>query len=979
MVQSTHLGTRNIPLKLAAAITAIVKAEWESGSFLDKVTPITRDLLRFWDPQGSFSDLRKFNFHIGQWQAILNSIYIHEVLKIKNVQDIYMTIEPQLLQEMDLIDMQKNKYSHPKYCIKMATGTGKTWVMHALLIWQYLNAKNEETLTGNYSKNFLFIAPGLIVYERLLDAYLGKVQDNGQRDVETSDLKVFEDIFIPESYRDEIFNFVQSAVCQKEEIGKKTTGDGLIAITNWHLLVEDEELEEEISPLEDPTAAIRKEFPIRPGTSAGHSLDVLDNQYFRGKQLDYLANLKDIVSFNDEAHHLGEWKQDDEILEKKWQKALNHIQKDKKDRFIQIDFSATPYNEIGSGLKRQIHYFPHIIVNFELKEAIQRGLVKTVAIDRRKELAAIPLDDPDLDFKAEREGKDVKGLSDGQRIMLRAGWSKLKILEDGFIKFDKEKYPKMLVVCEDTNVVPFVMQFMKQEGLSDEELMEIHSNKKGEVKPDEWEEIKQKLFSLDKHANPKIIVSVLMLKEGFDVNNICVVVPLRASSSSKLLEQLIGRGLRLMWREPEYNEIKNENREKLLVKKQEPSNYMDILSVIEHPRFIEFYDRVLAETLGIVKEMPSKERVVGDLIIITLKENYKDYDLFWPIIIHDKEEFIEIGELSLGDLESFPTSLDKLKQIIPKKEGDTFYGEELTVKTRFGEYVVTADLFNAKNYNAFISKLVSIVSAVRVKVSARNTKSFPTMQINSAHIAQLADRYIKTKLFNEEFDPLKDNNWRILLLTESRITEHIIRNISKKIYDLQNKLDIAEAKIVKRYFSEITELKGREEYCVKVSKSIYPKIPFPSNKGGFERAFIEFVDRDTKVERFTKISEYAHNFANILYIREDGLLAHYFPDFMVKIGKAIYIVETKAERDVNSPNVQFKQNATIDWKNKINELNEENRMGCEWKYVLLGEKTFYSMSDKGATTEEILEYNLMSKSKIKGTLTRFTSDDDDKF
>ena len=270
-----------------------------------------------------------------------------------------------------------------------------------------------------------------------------------------------------------------------------------------------------------------------------------------------------------------------------------------------------------------------------------------------------------------------------------------------------------------------------------------------------------------------------MLREGFDVNNICVVVPLRASSSSKLLEQLIGRGLRLMWREPEYNEIKNENREKLLVKKQEPSNYMDILSVIEHPRFIEFYDRVLAETLGIVKEMPSKERVVGDLIIITLKENYKDYDLFWPIIIHDK-----------------------VKQIIPKKEGDTFYGEELTVKTRFGEYVVTADLFNAKNYNAFISKLVSIVSAVRVKVSARNTKSFPTMQINSAHIAQLADRYIKTKLFNEEFDPLKDNNWRILLLTESRITEHIIRNISKKIYDLQNKLDIAEAKIVKRYLGK---------------------------------------------------------------------------------------------------------------------------------------------------------------------------------
>ena len=589
-------------------------------------------------------------------------------------------------------------------------------------------------------------------------------------------------------------------------------------------------------------------------------------------------------------------------------------------------------------------------------------------------MAALP-----LDFKVEREGNDIKSLSEGQRVMLRAGLSKLKILEEGFLKFDKEKYPKMLVVCEDTNVVPYVTQFMHQEGLSDDEIMEIHSNKKGEVKPDEWEAIKQRLFNLDKHANPKVIISVLMLKEGFDVNNICVVVPLRASSSSTLLEQLIGRGLRLMWREPEFTEIKDENREKLLIKKEEPDNYLDILSVIEHPRFIEFYDRVLAETLGVVKEMPKKGRVVGDLIIIPLKEGFADYDLFWPIIIHDKEEFIEIGELSVDDLEPFPTSLEKLKQIIPKKEGDVFYGEELTVKTRFGEYAVKADLFNAKNYNSFISKLVNVVSAVPVKVSKRNTKMFPIMQINSAQIAQLADKFIRHKLFNEEFDPLKDNNWRILLLTESRITEHIIRNISKSIYDLQNKLDINEAKIVKRYFSEVTELKGREEYCVRVSKSIYSKIPFPSNKGGFERSFIEFVDRDTKVERFIKINEYAHNFANILYIREDGLLAHYFPDFMVKIGNVMYVVETKAEKDVNSPNVKLKQISTIDWINKINDLDEEKRMSCTWKYVLLGEYTFYSMSDKGATTEEILEYNLMSKSKLKGTLTRFTSNKDDKY
>ena len=83
MVQAYNLGTRNVPLKLAKAISEVSNKEWRDGSFLEKVSPISRDLLRFWDPEGSFSDLRNFNFHKGQWQAILNTIYVHEVLKTK--------------------------------------------------------------------------------------------------------------------------------------------------------------------------------------------------------------------------------------------------------------------------------------------------------------------------------------------------------------------------------------------------------------------------------------------------------------------------------------------------------------------------------------------------------------------------------------------------------------------------------------------------------------------------------------------------------------------------------------------------------------------------------------------------------------------------------------------------------------------------------------------------------------------------------
>ena len=196
MVNVKSLGTGNTPLLLAEIITKKVNKEWDEGGFIEKVSPVTRDLLRFWDPKGSFSDVRKYNFHEGQWQAIINSIYVHEILKIKGVHDMYMSTNPELLQEMDLINLKKDKYSHPKYCIKMATGTGKTWVMHALLIWQYLNAKNEIEKSGRYSKNFLIIAPGIIVYERLLDAFLGKRDKDGNRNFELSDFKQFEDLFL---------------------------------------------------------------------------------------------------------------------------------------------------------------------------------------------------------------------------------------------------------------------------------------------------------------------------------------------------------------------------------------------------------------------------------------------------------------------------------------------------------------------------------------------------------------------------------------------------------------------------------------------------------------------------------------------------------------------------------------------------------------------------------------------------------------
>ena len=86
------------------------------------------------------------------------------------------------------------------------------------------------------------------------------------------------------------------------------------------------------------------------------------------------------------------------------------------------------------------------------------------------------------------------------------------------------------------------------------------------------------------------------LREGFDVNNICVIVPLRSSQAQILLEQTIGRGLRLMWRDPEYADIKRENRERIN-RGEEPGSLIDILSIVEHPAFQSFYDELMREGL----------------------------------------------------------------------------------------------------------------------------------------------------------------------------------------------------------------------------------------------------------------------------------------------------------------------------------------------------------------------------------------------
>lgn len=963
------INSSNISLELAHRLTDVVNAAWKSGEMLEKVTPTTASLLNYWFGEG-FCNERVRNFHEGQRQAILNIIYLHEVMGENCVMDAYQGIIPELMDRADLAQLAKPKYQMPKYAVKMATGTGKTWVMHALIIWQMLNARHEDVESGRFTQKFLIVAPGLIVYDRLLDAFCGrKKRDEEYRDPQTNDYYMNQEVFIPERYRDEVFSFIQNNVVTKEDgIGRKTTGEGLIALTNWHLFENQMEEKNQAEDVDDsstvtPAEIISDLLPIRPGKSAGNDLGMLDRRALGGTELEYLAGLKDLMVINDEAHHIHEIKRNGETEEVEWQRGLNAISATKGTRFIQVDFSATPFDTKGTGEKQVKLFFPHIIVDFDLPMAMKQGLVKLLLLDRRQELTDLE----NLDYNAERDeqGK-VVGLSEGQRMMLRAGLTKLNKLEEEFLKNDASKNPKMLIVCQDTTVSPFVEEFLKSEGLEDEDIVTIDSNKQGEVKDEEWQEIKKKLFDIDRYKSPKVVISVLMLREGFDVNNICVLVPLRSSQAPILLEQLVGRGLRLMWREPDYIDIKREDRLRVLKNHQPPRTYIDTLSIVEHPAFIKFYDDLQDQGLVAVDEGDvGAGGATGDILTVGLREDYGKYDFQWPVILHDSIDEFEDAEIDLDDLEPFTMYPLPLLRKFLAKEGETFVSQESLTKTTFGKYKVTANLFNASGYNEYLQKLLRVVT---LRFENCRRQGFPTIQINGAQTVQVMDWYIREKLFSAPFNPFQGNDWKILLAKDGIVTKHIVEQFAVAIYKMQNRLTTINAEVSHTDFSSLRAIKMRESYSMEVQKCIYPRLGYPSHGGGLEKAFIEFLDRDAEVERFLKINENGHSFAIIFYVRKDGLMATYHPDFIVATAEKVYLIETKGDDKVDDVNVRQKQTATVEWIKKINALEPGDRMNRTWEYVLVGESVFYSLSGSGATITDICNMCKVSYSVATGNL-----------
>jgi type III restriction enzyme len=411
---------------LAKALESEVQAWVDQG--WSGITQTTRNLFNYWFLRGEDTEER---FYSCQRRAIETIVYCHEILKTENLQKLFERITPEALYQHLPLKQEVEAIPFPKYALKMATGSGKTWILAALLIWQYFNKVNNEK--GDYSYRFLVVTPGHEVLNRLFDSFKGKRDiKTGNRNLESSDYR--RALFMPEgAHWRERFHL---EILEPGDVQPNMTPPegSFVLITNW------------------------QQFRLKTGVQnlwaqyTGEDVEEMP----RGEIiLDFLSQHPDLIVMNDEAHHVhgkksatGEelvWRRFMDILYAR----LTENHKDEFGPFIQIDYSATPF--YGSGVKQE--YFPHIVYDYDLLSAMQDMLVKQLFLEERQSIGGESLDD--LDFRAERyEPEDrhkrgeIKSLSAGQKLLLEIGRLKLEQLSSEFRKKVLEKKPVLMVLCE---------------------------------------------------------------------------------------------------------------------------------------------------------------------------------------------------------------------------------------------------------------------------------------------------------------------------------------------------------------------------------------------------------------------------------------------------------------------------------------------------------------------------------------------------
>ena len=844
------------------------------------VSETSRQLLVYWFGGEHRINEQPFRYYFCQQEAIETLIYLYEVQHIHKVSDLLKAYHynPMLA---DGIDPAENAWT--KYAFKLATGTGKTKCMSLAVVWSYFHALREPD--SKLTTRFLVIAPGITVYERLLEDF--------------GDGNIFrEDPLIPPAWKKD---WHLNVVLGNEPAG---AGTGVLYLTNIQKLY----------PKPQKRAKTYRGF-VGPTVKPSKSIDI--QEVLR----DRISQEQRLMVLNDEAHHV--WHPD-----LAWSQAIiffhETCQKRHRNGLVaQLDFSATPKDQRGE-------YFNHIICDTPLGEAVDAGIVKVPIIGRSDGLEPAPAIDAAQKY---REHLELAYTLWEHSI---EGWEEM--LEK--LPADRQKKvppcPVIFVMCEDTNSADNIAQALNTDPFFEKlngRTLNLHTNlklkkdKHGKFVTDEknisdadLKTLRKLSRSLDSSDNEFVcIVSVLMLREGWDVKSVNTILALRpfTAQSNILPEQTLGRGLRRIT----------------------PAGSEDVLFervvVIDHPKFTSLYEEALGQE-GLSPIIgPPDDILAYTVYIYPDPEKNDDLEIAFPQITDAyQEDPFALEAISKEDVKAKCEDMEKLK-----------LGEASTTIEYTGEHLLTGEI--VEQMTMIRTLLQNGMTAITYFIKQLEY----TLGLKSQlflFIAPLLEYFITDLLFDEIVklnDPLliqrlseHDVAQRIQDVFIPLIADHIIQTDPREIHD--NTL-IQLSKWIPYQFTATTR-----RPAIKAKKTLFNLVPCHSL---FEKSFAEWLDSATDVSAFAK--NQGTESLNIDYRDAMGRLRRYIPDFFVRLHSGDYLlVETKGYPDGNA---KEKAKSAVAW------CKSATQSGIDWKYLFVKQQTWKrfdgnSIADLIATIEQNL-------------------------
>ena len=739
----------------------------------------------------------------------------------------------------------------PRYVFKMATGSGKTKVMSLAMVWSYFHALKEAN--SPLAKTFLLIAPNVIVFERLKQDF--------------ADGKIFrgdQDPLVPPEWASDW----QMRVILQDEPAPATTL-GTLYLTNVQRLYE-RKPKEEVNPVE---------IMLGPKPK-------LEIKVSAGELIDRILRHPDLIVLNDEAHHVH----DEDLV---WYQTIVNLHEELQSRgapglVAQLDFSATPKTQQGK-------LFPQIIVDYPLAQAIQDGIVKQPILGEIGGPVQIPSTDASVRY----------------RQWIDAGIAKWR---DYWADLQKSgKKPVLFVMTEDTRSADDIRDYLETLPDLSNHVLNIHTDKKGEITKKELDAARQASREVDSDQNPyRAIVSVLMLREGWDVRNVVVIVPLRpyTAKANILPEQTLGRGLRRMT--------------------GPGSGFEERVIVVEHDAFRDFWDKEIKEE-GLEIERDRLENVRIDIKTIIVESTKLEFDIEIPQL----SPVLSRSVAALRDLD-----LDKIPKRTISLPGGYLLKEDIIHYT--GIHMLTREIVEEKDLLIPFPDQPEGVIAYFSQMILKEAR----MPGHFAELVPLVKEYIRTILFGHEVDLNSPTVLRRLSEPDAR--QIIITVFAQAI----NNLTIESHPV--HIQGNLIKLSGTNAFPW--TKEIYPAHKTIFNlvacDSHYEAEFAAFLDGVPDVAAFAKNTEATH-FA-IEYLSSQGGVRYYYPDFIVRfVHGEMFLVETKGIEDIE---VARKDARATKWCQDANALTR-----VSWHYIKVPESVFRSTT---ATTFEQLYRHALVATKL---------------